>query len=57
MGDWSFAEGVKANPELYSRYEVLERLEEGTYGEVFKEKRKLLGGENQAGLALENHSI
>lgn len=43
MGDWSFAGGVKANPELYSRYEVLERLGEGTYGEVFKGKRKLDG--------------
>lgn len=43
MGDWSFAGGVKANPELYSRYEVLERLGEGTYGEVLKGKRKLDG--------------
>jgi serine/threonine protein kinase len=43
MGDWSFAGGMKANPELYSRYEVLERLGEGTYGEVFKGKRKLDG--------------
>ena len=37
MGEWSFAEGVKANPELYSRYEVLERLgDSGTYAEVYK---------------------
>lgn len=43
MGDWSFAGGVKANPKLYSRYEVLERLGEGTYGEVLKAKRKLDG--------------
>ena len=44
MGDWSFAGGVKANPELYSRYEVLERLEEGTYAEVYKGIQRKLDG-------------
>jgi serine/threonine protein kinase len=42
-GDWSFAGGRKGNPELFSRYEVLERIGEGTFGEVYKGRRKADG--------------
>lgn len=42
-GEWSFAGGVRANPELCARYEILERIGEGTYGEVFRGKRKADG--------------
>lgn len=43
MVDWSFVGGRKVNLELYLWYEVLERLGEGIYGEVFKGKRRLDG--------------
>jgi hypothetical protein len=35
-GDWSFTGGRKGNLELFSRYEVLERIEEGTFEKMYK---------------------
>jgi hypothetical protein len=39
-GDWSFTRGKKGSPKLFSHYEVLERIGEGTLGKVYKGRQK-----------------
>jgi len=35
-GDWSFMQGRKENLELFSCYEVLERIKERTFEKMYK---------------------
>jgi serine/threonine protein kinase len=42
-GDWSFMQGKKGNLKLFSRYEMLERIGEGTFGKMYKGWHKVGG--------------